>query len=338
MKFRFWYIVFAIPLILAGFALWANFKPRTVVLASVVRGPALDVVYATGFVEVENPAEISARMTAPVTQVLVREGDVVRKGQILARLDAGEQQSTLAQLSAQRRNAQAQARRTQQLYAQGWATIAARDSTLSAAQAARAAEDAAAARLAQFQVTATSAGIVLRRDVEPGDMATPAKRLFIVGDPATLKVTATIDERDVVRLKVGQEALLSSDAYVGKIFHARVRDITLSGDPTQRAFRARLALEDKEALPVGLTFEVNIVTRRVDQALLVPSSAVVDGAVWRVVEGRVERRLVKIGISGIDKSEVISGLAAGDTVVMKPPKDMKAGQRIRAASAAPAQS
>lgn len=331
MKLRFWHMLLLIPLLLAGLALWANLKPRSVDIAQAVRGPALDVVYATGFVEVENPAEISARMTAPVTQILVREGDRVRKGQVLALQDAGEQQSALAQLSAQHRNAQALARRTSVLFAQGWATAAARDSAVTAAQAARAAEEAAAARLAQYQVRATAAGMVLRRDVEPGDMATPAKTLFIVGDPAQLKVTATIDERDVVRLQLGQTALLSSDAYPGQVIRAQLREITPSGDPDQRAFRARLALVEKKPLPIGLTFEVNIVTRRVENAVLVPSSAVVDGAVWRVIDGRVQRTAVTTGIVGIDQSEILSGVRVGEKLLVKPPKDIKAGERVRAA-------
>ena len=337
MKIRFWHFMIAIPLLLAGLALWASMKPRGVEFAKVVRGPALDVVYATGFVEVENPAEISARMTAPVTQVLVREGEAVRKGQVLALLDAGEQESSLAQLRAQRRNAEAQARRTRQLFAQGWATAAARDSAVASAQAAVAAEAAAAARLAQYRVVATAAGVVLRRDVEPGDMALPNKNLFIIGDPSALKVTATIDERDVVRLRVGQAALLSSDAYPGKIVHATLREITPSGDPTQRAFRARLALAQGQHLPVGLTFEVNIVTRRVENSLLVPSSAVVDGKIWQVVDGRARSVPVKVGIIGIDKSEILSGVAAGDVVVSAPPKDLKAGQRLKNQPPKPAQ-
>jgi RND family efflux transporter MFP subunit len=153
--------------------------------------------------------------------------------------------------------------------------------------------------------------------------------LFVIGDPARIKITATVDERDIPRIRVGQQALMSSDAYAGRIFPARVREITPGGDPDQRSFRVRLEPLSNDPLPVGMTLEVNIVTREKDGALLVPDGAVEDGHVWRVADGRAKRTPVKTGIVGTDRTEVTEGLSAGDTILASPPEGLADGTRVR---------
>ncbi|MDD3798690.1 MAG: efflux RND transporter periplasmic adaptor subunit, partial [Novosphingobium sp.] len=293
------------------------------------KGPAADLVYATGYVEATHPVTVSARLTAPVRQVLVREGERVSKGQPLILLDDAEQRGLLAQAEAQARGATLAQQRAVTLFGQGWVTRAARDEAVAAGQAARASAAALRARLDQTTVRAGISGVLLKRDVEPGDLATPGKELMQLGDPASARVTATVDERDIPRVQVGQDALMSTDAMPGTVIRGRVTEITPGGDPTQRAFRVRIGLDDRSALPFGLTLEVNIVTARHEQALLVPAGAVVQGHVFAVEGGRAVKRAVKTGIEGTEKVEILSGLADGDTVVVNPPDGLEDGDRVR---------
>ncbi len=315
-----------------GVWLWWT-RPVPVDMTTAHRGQALDIVYATGYVEVEEPVEVSAQITAPITQVLAAEGARVSRGQALATLYAADQQALVRQLAAQRVNADIEAARTRKLFKDGWTTAAARDKADATARAARAAEGAAQAKLENYVLRAGVAGVVLRRDVEPGDLASPGKTLFVIGDPAQLKVTATVDERDMPRIRTGQAALMSSDAYPNRILKGHVRDITPSGDPTQRAFRARLVLDQPEPLPVGLTLEVNIVTRTVDNALLVPASAISDDHVWVVSDGRARKRAVTTGISGIDHVQVTDGLKPDEKIIAQPPEGLEDGARVKAGKA-----
>lgn len=306
--------------------------PAAVETATVTRGDAVEVVYATGFVEVEEPAEIAARVTAPIIDIKADEGDRVVRGQVLATLDSADQRAQIAQLAAQTRAAALDADRTIALYKRGFATAAARDRVTTTLAAARAAERAAHERLDNFVLRAGVDGVVLRRDAEPGDLASPANTLFIIGDPARLKITATVDERDIPRVAPGQQAVMSSDAYPGRIFKARVREITLGGDPNQRAFRVRLDPAGNEPLPVGLTLEVNIVTREKHGALLAPDAAIVDGKAWRINDGAARQVDVGTGISGPETVEITQGLAAGDVVILNAPEGLKDGARVRAAA------
>lgn len=311
--------------------LWWRAAPRTVEMVTAGSGPAVEIVYATGYVEPRHRASVSARVTAPVRRVLVAEGDRVVKGQPLVLLDDREQRMLSAQAEAEATRATLDAGRTLTLFKQGWVTRAARDQAVAERAAANAGAAAARARLDQMTVRAGLSGIVLRRDVEPGDLAAPNNALMEIGDPAQLWITSTIDERDVARLYPGQAALLKSDAWPDRVLHGRLVEITPGGDPAQRAFRARIRPDSMVGLPIGLSLEVNIVTRERRGAVLAPVGAVRGGAVWTIVDGRARRRPVVTGLAGGDRIEVISGLAAGTRILAAPPDDLKEGDRLRPA-------
>ncbi|MBR0551291.1 efflux RND transporter periplasmic adaptor subunit [Sphingomonadaceae bacterium LXI357] len=295
------------------------------------KGNAVEVVYATGYVEPRHPARVAARLTAPVRSVLVDEGDRVVRGQPLILLDDREQRMQVAQAEAEASRASLDAARTLTLFGKGWVTKAARDQAVASRAASRAGAAAARARLDQMVVRAGLSGIVLKRDVQPGDLATPNAQLMQIGDPGDLWVTATVDERDVPRLRAGQRALLKSDAWPGRVLQGRLVEITPGGDPTQRAFRARIVPDTGNGLPIGLSLEVNIVTQQHAQAVVVPTSAVRDGAVWTIEQGRARRVPVTTGIVGADNVEIRSGVAAGTQVIAEPAADLKAGDRVRPA-------
>ena len=292
-------------------------------------GPAAELVYGTGFVEAQQPVDVQARITAPVERVLVEEGQRVTRGQPLFLLADAEQRALSAQAAAQRRAAEQTEARTLTLYREGWVTRAARDQAVANADVARAGEMTAGARQDQLVVRAEIDGIVTKRDVEPGELATPTKVLAQLGDPARVRITATIDERDIARVAPGQAALMSSDAWPGKAIPARVSEVTPGGDPSQRAFRVRLLPTAGAAnLPLGLSLEVNIVTRRRDHVLLVPASAVADGKAWVVRDGRAHRQDLRTGIVGAEAVEVLAGLGPDDSVIDKAPGGLREGQRV----------
>lgn len=304
-------------------------RPVSVATARASRGPVADVVYATGFVEPRRPVDVSSRVTAPVVEVLADEGDRVGRGQALARLDAEDQRQTIAQLTANRINAEQDVARALKLFQQGWSTNEARDKAVANANSARALEAAGRARLNQYTIRAGIPGVVLRRDVEPGDLATASKTLFEIGDPATLRVTATVDERDIPLVRSGTTVMMSSEAYPGRVFRGTVYEITPGGNPDQRAFRVRIRPEDSR-LPIGLTLEVNILVAERQNGLLVPANAVHDQAVWTVENGRAKRVPVQLGVRGSDRTEIKSGLAPGACVVMDTSLSLKDGERVSA--------
>lgn len=309
---------------------WRGIDVAAITVARGNGGGVVEVVYATGFVEPVEPVSVSSRLTAPVARVLVEEGQAVRRGEPLVVLDDAEQQGLLTQAAAQSRAAGLEEQRTTTLFRQGWVTAAARDNASANGAAARAAVDAARARLEQTTVRAGIAGVVLKRDVYPGDLATPGKELLQLGDPARLRVTATVDERDIPRVAVGQPAVMSSDAMPGRVIHGHVTEITPAGDPNQRAFRVRILPDDRKPLPLGLTLEVNIVVRKDGSGITVPNAALVDGhAIWVVIDGHARRRPVTIGARAGQRTEIRTGLVPGDIVIAAADPQIHEGGRVR---------
>ena len=324
---RRWLTILVLALAAAAAAWTYATRPTSLSGTRATRGPVADVVYATGFVEPNSPVDVSSRVTAPVTRVLADEGARVARGQPIAILDAEDQRETMAQLTASRINAEQDERRALALFQQGWSTNEARDKAVATANSARALEAAGRARLNQYTIRSGISGVVLRRDVEPGDLATASKTLFEIGDPNQLRVTATVDERDIPQVRTGTKVMMSTEAYPGRIFLGSVYEITPGGDPDQRAFRVRIRPNDR--LPVGLTLEVNIMVSQRHDAMLVPASAVRDGKLWVVNDQRARLHPVEVGIRGSDRTEVTRGLTDGDCVIMDPPATLKEGARIR---------
>ena len=137
---RAWLIIPLLALALLGGYFWWSEQPRSVETATSRMGPLVDLVYATGFVEAEHPVSVSARLTAPVTDVRVAEGEHVHKGQPLVILDDGDVRGTMAQAAAESRVAGLNEHRIVTLFSEGWVTRAARDQAVASADAARAAE------------------------------------------------------------------------------------------------------------------------------------------------------------------------------------------------------
>lgn len=318
----------ALALLIAALAFGA-LRPPAVSVAPIARGEAVDIVYATGVVEYVRQARVAPVVTAPILRVLVAEGDVVRRGQLLAQLEDGPARGTALQLDAQASTAQLSAARVEQLYRRGFASRAAWDDARGQRNAAVAAAQSARARMADYAVRAPFSGTVLRRDAEPGDQATPSRVLFVVADTSQVRVTADLDERDIARVREGQQGLVRADAFAERSFDATVSEVTPQGDATSRVFRVRLSVQGDTPLLAGMTVEANIVAGRRSDALLAPATALQGDAVWVVADGRVRRRTVVRGATGAERVEIREGLALGDIVVVNPPASLRDGGRVR---------
>jgi len=325
-----WLTVLALVVAAGGALAWRFLlRPPEVEVAQARVGEAVEAVYASGVVEYVRQADVASIVTAPIREVLVAEGQTVRRGQVMAQLEDGPQQGSTLQLEAQAALARAGRDRAKRLLDAGFGARAAYEDAAKTAAAATAAADGARAHLRDFQIRAPFDGRILRREAEPGDLAATGKMQFVVADPTTLRVTADIDERDVGKLAVGQAAIVRADAFPDRTFDASIAEITPAGDSTARVFRARLLLSPDTPLRPGMTVEANLVVERRTAAVLAPSKAVRDGAVY-VLDGEQARlRKVIVGVQGPEQTEIRSGVAAGATVILSPPDKLKDGDKVR---------
>jgi RND family efflux transporter MFP subunit len=326
------WVVAALAIAAATAGGWWLLRPLPVTLGQARTGPAVEAVYASGVVEYVRQARIAPVSTAPIKSVLVREGDRVKPGQVMAQLEDGPQQATYLQLEALAAQARAATDRQRRLFAAGFGARAAFEDAETQQRAAEAAAASARAHLRDFQLLAPFAGQVLRRDAEPGDLASVGKPLFVVADPNSLRVTADADERDVGRLTRGMQAVVRADAFPGQTFPATVSEITPQGDAQGRVFRVRLQLGSGTPLKPGMTVETNLVIARRENATLAPAAALKDKSVWVVENGRAHQRKVVSGAAGAEAVEIVQGLEPGATLILNPPAALRDGRRVAAKS------
>ncbi len=330
MKLKTLFVLLPILAGLAGLGAWI-LRPLPLALVKPERGPAIEAVYATGTVEPVRWAKVAPTVTGRIVAVTVQEGDRVAAGQVLARLDAGEAQAKVSELAAREKFLKDDVERVRTLAAREVASRQASEKVQSDLSQAEAARQAAQRRLSEYTLTAPQAGVILRRDGEPGEVAQPGQVLFWLGEPKPLRVQAEIDEEDIARIKLGQTAWLKADAFPNEAQPGTVADITPKGDPVNKTYRVRLALPDDTKLLIGMTVEVNVVVREVAQTLLLPASALAEGRIFVVRDGRAHRVPVKVGILGDAKIEIAAGLAEDAMVVRRPPPGLADGARVVAA-------
>lgn len=322
-------LLVVLALAVAGLVWW-HALPPAVAIALATHGPAVEAVYATGSVEPVQWAKVGPALRGRVAEVLVEEGQAVAPGQVMARLDDREARARVEEANVRADLAADELARVRRLVASGAVSRAEFDRRESEARAARAVAEAVARRLEDYVVRAPAAGVVLRRDLEVGEVVDTTAALFWVGDPSPLRVTAEVDEEDIARVAVGQRALLRADAFPGRVLEARVAQITPMGDTTRKSYRVRLALPDDTPLLIGMTVEANIVLREDPEAVLVPPGAVAEGGRVFVVEKELIRlRQIERGVQGPRSTEIRRGLAAGEAVVLAPPPGLRDGQPIR---------
>ena len=198
---------------------------------------------------------------------------------------------------------------------------------------ARAAREAAAARLTQTRIVAPAAGVVLDRAVEPGDVVQPGKRLLGLLQDGEFKLTALIDEKNLALLKPGQPAIAAADAYPAQRFRATL-DYLAPGVELQRGtVEAKFRVPEPPALlRADMTVSIDIEVAARPSARVVPSAALrgpVGEAPWVLAlrDGRAERVAVRAGARSAAEVEIEDGLAAGDVVILSP--GIAPGDRVR---------
>jgi HlyD family secretion protein len=208
---------------------------------------------------------------------------------------------------------------------------------LTALDQARASLQAARARLAYTTIRAPADGTLIARDVERGDVVQPGKTLMVLAPEGEAQIVLQIDERNLAKLKVGQKALASADAYAMQRFAAELVYINPGIDAQRGTVEVKLRVPEPPAyLRQDMTVSVDIEIERRAAVLTLPAEAVHDATspspwVLLVKDGTATRQAVTLGLRGSGSVEILGGLAEGDRVVPAG-NAIRAGQRLRPVS------
>lgn len=307
---------------------FASVRNDTLEAALPRRGPAIEAVYATGTVEPVVMVPIAAQSPARLVSLLSDEGQQVKKDQQLGQLEDEELQKSLSEAEANADLAQKNYDRQKELVRRGAVSAQAMDQASTDLSAALARVAQIKASLDHMKLVSPVDGTVIRRDGEIGELIPANQAVLWVAACCEMRISAEVDEEDIISVKPQQEVVIQADAFPGQTFKGTVQSITPKGDPVSRSYRVRIALENGTPLLSGMTAETNIILRRDDNALLVPASAVSDNAVWLVKNGHVTRQSVTVGARTSQAAEITVGLAEGDTVLLDGSQKLQDGQAV----------
>ena len=353
-----------ILLVLAGLAgggywWWRTAKapvaPKVLATGRVERGVVRKELDSTGIVKAQVGAivKIGVQATGQITDLPVKVGDRVDKGQVIARIDdrdlaaqLAQNQATLARARAELSVAKAEAayaddnlRRQQDLFArnvvsrdaldQAERDQAVRTRTLAARDAAVAEAAAAIAvtrtKLSHTTIESPLTGVVSQVTVQEGETVVTGLQtvnLITVLDPSRLEMWIYVDETDVGQVKPGLRVEFTVDAYPGRTFTGAIGRIYPQPEIRDNIvyYQALVALDPEQArdLRPEMTTLCRIVVQEKPGALSIPNTALkwVDGeqVAFLVADGKARKVRPKLGLAGLVRSEVLEGLAEGDEV------------------------
>jgi membrane fusion protein (multidrug efflux system) len=274
---------------------------------TVMRQPISSLYTTSATLRADKRATVTARTHGVVRELLVEEGDRVRKDQRLAQLEDEEQRIAFERAVAARDTTRLDLARTVSLHEQGLVSDEEFETTRREADEAKHTAALQELTLSRTTIRAPFEGQVLHRHIDPGATVSDGVPVYDLADLDPLYADVNVPERHIARLAIGQAVRLVADS-ASEQAEAIIERIAPSVDPTTGTVKVTLAVRGTTGLRPGSFARVDIVTDTHDEALVVPRSALVaEGRRWYVF--RVTEQGEKV-----DRLEVNRGFEEGDSV------------------------
>lgn len=306
-------------------------------------------VVADGVLTPETEVKLSANNTTYITDIAVKEGDFVKKGDFLMSLDDRQQKAATeaSRASVEAAKVQLEQRKAQQerqakLYSQGLISDQEMESTNSSFASALSTFNGAQSRLIQdedalskLRLIAPQDGTITFIDGEVGDLAQGGmfnpSVLLKLSDLSKMEVYVNVNENDIADISIDDPAIIEVDAYDGRKFKGRVKEVAYassvsSGGSQQQVtnFQVKIQmLEVVEGMRPGMSATVDIITADKSNVISIPIQSLTSSrsmkkgtnVVFIYNNGIVNERVVETGIVGDRDYEIVSGLEEGDEIV-----------------------
>jgi membrane fusion protein (multidrug efflux system) len=296
--------------------------------------PFTDLIEVTAVLEPWSEVTVSTELGGLVREVEFEKGERVREGAVLARIGDDLARARLEQAQADLMAAEANYKKVSQLAERQAVPQQDLVAATSRRDLSRAQVREAELMLERSILRAPIAGVVVDRDIDPGEFVAPGTPIAQIQQTDRLEAKASVPDTEVAWLERGREGTLRVDAWPDRVFPAELRYLAPAADPESRTFTLEFAVPNPEGrLRPGLVGRVAIVRRKVEQGVVVPLDAIVtreEGTVAYVVTGecRAEQRLVEIATTEGDRALVDDGLAVGERLVVAGQRDLRDGQPV----------
>ncbi|WP_425058291.1 Macrolide export protein MacA [Sporomusa carbonis] len=330
-QYRKWLVIVAVLAgLAAGGAMYFKKSSTPVVAETTVtvgRGDVQAAVSATGTISAVNSVDISSRVTGLITEVRVKENDMVKAGQVLVVLDDTSIKAQVAQYQAQLANYAAIYERSKKLAAVGGESAQQLDADRTNYLVAQSTYNNYVSQLEYYVIRSPIDGMVVGKPTPAGQTVAQGisspQVIMTIADMSQMQIKLLVDETDIGKVKAGQKVSFTVDAYTNKTFTGTVTSISKSATTSSNVVYYPVYVDINS--PQGLLYPTMTARATINvgeskQALVVPLSAVKEEKgqkyVQLLVEGKPQSTPVQTGLSDDEKVEILSGLNEGDQIVL----------------------
>ncbi len=287
----------------------------------------------TAPIEADAEAGVIAKVAGEVREILVEEGDDVKSGQLLARLDGDRLRLELMQSQANLRKAQRDHQRNVDLKDRSLISAGDFEKIKYEMDALEASYNLAKLELSYTEIRAPINGVIAERFVKVGNTINVNTITFQVTSLEPLIAYLHIPEREYRRIARGQTAVIAVDALQGSEFQAIVARISPVVDPGTGTFKITVEVSDpSRRLKPGMFGRINIVYDMHAQALQVPRSAIIDEAgetsVFVVEDEKAVRKIIETGYANNGQIEIVAGLTGSEKIVVVGQAGLRDGSKV----------
>ncbi len=331
-------LVLIVSAIIGGRIYFSRFEEQKVSVTEVKRKDLKITVTATHQVIAKNKVELVSLLSGKIGEIKVKEGDRVKKDDVLIVFDKRELEYQLNQAQGAYDVALAQKEKTKKAYDNKQATQEDLKIAEGQLKQAKAALDLAKLGLERSSVKSAIDGVVTEIKVKAGVAVMQGAPLMTIIDPSSYVVQAEVDESDIDKVRVGAEVEVKIDAFPNRTFLGKVRQIGLNFKMTEtgsKVYPVEIDLSDIDpaSLREGMSGEVNITTDNIEKAVVVPPDAILENEntfVFLVDRKKKIARKVKvtIGVATEEYVEIKEGLSQGDLVVVRGIDELRDGEKV----------
>lgn len=309
-------------------------------IAAAHKGEVSAFYSGTATLEAEHDAEVVARAGGVVEQLLVEEGQRVKAGQVMARIDDDRLRLEVERAEANLAKLEQEYRRNKQLHEKQLVSAEAYENLQYQLDAMRADLELAKLQLAWTEIRAPFDGIVAKRYIKLGNMLAQNASAFRVTTYDPLIARLHVPERELNKLASQQQAELRVDALPGRKFTAVIDRVSPVVDAATGTFAVTVAVREPDGmLKPGMFGRIDIIYDRHTDAVLVPRTAVINedakSTVFVVRDEHAQRQIVKTGYANNGSIEILEGLEPGERVITVGQNSLKDGARVSVTNAEP---
>jgi RND family efflux transporter MFP subunit len=290
------------------------------------------VVSAVGTLNSRNSSVLSSKIMGKVVALHAKEGDYVSQGKLLLKIESGEISAQVFQAQAAYNNAKLQYDRIKRLFDEKAATQMEMDQATLGLDSANAGLNGAKAMESYTIIEAPISGQIVEKHINLGEMALPGQPIIKIEDNGHLRLEVTVREQDLRFIQAGKPVVVQIDALAGRDIKALVAQVVPASDIRTHSFIVKIDIPSDKSLITGMYGKALFSTGR-REAIAVPKSAVVEmsgiaGVYIVSAEGSAVFQMVQLGDAIGDSVEAVTGLKAGDRVIVSRHEGRLDGRKV----------